>query len=25
LRGGSCVQWWPSLWADAAVFQVTKA
>lgn len=25
LRGGSRVQWWPSLRADAAVFQVTKA
>jgi len=25
LRGGSRVQWWPSLWADAAVFRVTKA
>ncbi|MBP2672001.1 MAG: hypothetical protein H6Q85_2067, partial [candidate division NC10 bacterium] len=24
-RGGSRVQWWPSLWADAAVFRVTKA
>lgn len=25
LRGGRRVQWWPSLWAEAAVFRVTKA
>jgi methionine biosynthesis protein MetW len=25
LRGGNRVQLWPSLWADAAVFRVTKA
>ena len=25
LRGGSRVGWWPSLWADAAVFRVAKA